>query len=161
MDRRKIEAPYEFRWARAEEWTPAIRMVWTTFMKFEGKDYTEEGIQKFFEFITDEDLYISFLKGEYRLMVVLDKGNIIGAGAVRNRNFLSILFVHEAYHYQGIGSMLLQKLCDYLKTERGEPYMFVHAAPYAVDFYRKQGFRAVHQEIEFSGIRVTPMEKMF
>lgn len=161
MNKRRIPIPYEFRWARTEEWTPAIRMIWKTFMKFEGKDYTEEGIRRFFDFLTDEELYISFLKGEYRLMVAVDGGNIVGAGSVRNRNCLSLLFVHEAYHYRGIGSTLLEKLCHYLKTEEGERYMFLQAAPYAVNFYRKQGFRAVHPEMEISGIRVTPMEKVF
>lgn len=94
-------------------------------------------------------------------MVAVDGGNIIGAGSVRNRNCLSLLFVHEAYHYRGIGSTILNKLCHYLKTEEGERYMFLQAAPYAVNFYRKQGFRAVHPEMEFCGIRVTPMEKVF
>lgn len=159
--RRMVRMPYEVRWARAEEWTPAIRMIWATFVKYEGRDYTEEGIRNFFEFITDEELYISFLKGEYRLMVALDGGKIIGAGSVRDKNRLSLLFVDGAYHRRGIGSTILMKLCDYLKTEAGERYMSLQAAPYAVNFYRKQGFRAVHPEVEFSGIRVTPMEKVF
>lgn len=94
-------------------------------------------------------------------MVALDDGNIIGAGSVRNRNHLSLLFVDEAYHCRGVGSMILGKLCDFLRTEAGERYMSLQAAPYAVNFYRKQGFRAVRPEMEFSGIRVTPMEKVF
>lgn len=159
--RRMVRMPYEVRWARAEEWTPAIRMIWATFVKYEGRDYTEEGIRNFFEFITDEELYISFLKGEYRLMVALDGGKIIGAGSVRDKNRLSLLFVDGAYHRRGIGSTILMKLCDYLKTEAGERYMSLQAAPYAVNFYRKQGFRTVKPEEEYSGIRVTAMEKVF
>ncbi len=69
MDIRRMHALYEVRWARTEEWIPAIKMIWMTFLKYEGKDYTEEGIRNFFDFITDEELYISFLRGEYRLMV--------------------------------------------------------------------------------------------
>lgn len=153
--------PYEVRWARQEEWTPAMKMIWRTFIKYEGKDFTEEGIQNFFEFITDGSLYASFLKGEYQLMVALDGGDIIGAGSIRDRNRLSLLFVEEAYHHKGVGSAILKKLCEYLKTEEGERYMSLQAAPYAVNFYRKQGFRAVRPEMEYSGIRVTPMEKIF
>ena len=155
-----VRMPYEDRWARAEEWTPAIRMIWSTFVKYEGRDYTEEGIRNFFEFITDEALYTSFLEGEYRLMVALDGRKIIGAGSVRDKNRLSLLFVDEAYHHRGVGSTILMKICNYLKAEAGERYMSLQAAPYAVNFYRKQGFRAVHPEVEFSGIRVTPMEKV-
>ncbi len=136
-----------------------MKMIWRTFIKFEGKDYSEEGIKNFFAFITDDDLYISFLKGEYQLMVALCDGEIIGAGSIRNGHVLSLLFVDENFHHRGVGSAILSKLCDYLKREAGERYISLMAAPYAVEFYRKQGFKAVRPEMEISGIRVTPMEK--
>ena len=97
---------YEIRWAEDKDWIPAMHMIWKTFLKFEAVDYTEEGIRNFYDFITDEHLYKSFLK-----------------------------------------------------KEEGERYMSLKAAPYAVEFYRKLGFHAVHEEEAFSGIRVTPMEK--
>lgn len=161
MNVRLRRMPYEVRWARQDEWTPAMRMIWRTFIKYDGRDFTEEGIRHFFDFITDEDLYASFLKGEYQLMVALDGNHVIGAGSIRDRNRLSLLFVAENYHHKGVGSAILKKLCEYLETEEGERYMSLQAAPYAVNFYRKQGFRAVRPEMEFSGIRVTPMEKIF
>lgn len=153
--------PYEIRWARAEEWSSAMQMIWKTFMKFEGEDYTEEGIRNFFEFITDDDLHNAFLRGDYQMMVALDGSRIVGAGSIRNRNHLSLLFVDEEYHRKGIGASLMNRLCEYLELEEGERYMSLKAAPYAVNFYRKQGFRAVAPEEEYSGIRVTPMEKIF
>ncbi|MDE7045217.1 MAG: GNAT family N-acetyltransferase, partial [Acetatifactor sp.] len=52
-------------------------------------------------------------------------------------------------------------LCRYLKEEAGERFMSLKAAPYAVDFYHKLGFRTVKPEVEYSGIRVTEMEKYF
>jgi len=152
---------YEIRWARVEDWAPAMKMIWKTFMKFEGNVYTEEGIQNFFDFISDDMLYNAFLKGNYQMMVAVDRGRIVGAGSVRNRNHLSLLFVDEEYHHRGIGAALLNRLCEYLKVEEGERYMSLKAAPYAVGFYRKVGFREVAPEEEYSGIRVTPMEKVF
>lgn len=151
---------YEIRWADEEEWAPAMTMIWRTFLKFEGKDYTKEGIRNFFDFITDDDLYVAFLKGDYRMMVALDKERIIGAGTLRNGNHLSLLFVDEAYHRQGIGRAIMNGLCRYLK-ETGQRYMSLKAAPYAVNFYHKLGFRTVRPEEEYSGIRVTAMEKIF
>lgn len=151
---------YEIRWARESEWAPAMKMIWRTFLQYDGKDYTQEGIRSFFDFITDEDLHTAFLRGEYQMMVALAEDRIIGAGSLRNRNHLSLLFVDGAYHHMGVGSTILIRLCDYLEREMGERYMSLKAAPYAVDFYRKHGFRTVRPEEEHSGIRVTAMVKV-
>ena len=139
---------YEIRWAEDKDWIPAMHMIWKTFLKFEAVDYTEEGIRNFYDFITDEHLYKSFQQGRYQMMVALDGERVIGAASVRNYNHLSLLFVDEEYHHRGIGRDLMRRMCEYLK-----------AAPYAVEFFRKLGFHAVHEEEAFSGIRVTPMEK--
>ncbi len=161
MKIRPVKTHYEIRWAHADEWTSAMKMIWKTFLEYEGSDYTREGIKNFFDFITDDDLYESFLRGEYQMMVALADGEIIGAGSLRNRNHLSLLFVDERFHRMGVGSAILDRLCHYLKTEAGEHRMSLEAAPYAVNFYRKQGFRQVKPEMEYSGIRVTAMEKLF
>ena len=161
METVKMQMPFEVRWAKEEEWGPAMRMIWRTFLRFEGRDYTREGIRNFYDFITDDDLYVAFLKGEYQLMVALDGQKVIGAGSIRNRNHLSLLVVEEGYHRMGVGRAILTAVCDYLKQEAGEKYISLKAAPYAVNFYRRLGFRAVRPEEEYSGIRVTEMEKVF
>ncbi len=158
---RERDFPYDIRWARVEEWEPAIKMIWRTFLRFEATDYSEEGIQNFLDFITDEKLFHSFLRGDYQMLVALDHDRVVGAASVRNRNHLSLLFVDEAYHRQGIGRRLLDCFCRYLRTEVGEHYMSLNAAPYAVGFYRRVGFREVRPEEEVGGIRVTSMEKYF
>ncbi len=155
----KAVIPYEVRWAGPEEWTPAMNMIWKTFLKFEGNVYSPEGIRNFLDFITDEELLKAFLMGKYLLMVALDKGKIIGAASVRDGNHLSLLFVDEQYHRQGVGRALLEKLCKYLKTEQGESCMSLKAAPFAVGFYEKLGFEATGPEEHYAGIQVTPMEK--
>lgn len=152
---------YRIRWAHESEWAPAMKMIWRTFLKYEGKDYTEEGIRNFFDFITDDDLYTAFLKGDYQMMVAVDGSRVIGAGTIRNKNHLSLLFVDEEYQRKGIGKAILNGLCRYLKEEEGERCMSLKAAPYAVEFYHKLGFYIVKPEEEYSGIRVTAMEKVF
>ena len=150
---------YEIRWAKKEEWKPAMLMIWKTFMKFEGNDYTEEGIRNFYEFISDDGLYQMFLQGTYQLMVATVGERIVGAGSLRCGNYLSLLFVDEEYHRKGIGRAIMERLCNYLYTEMGKNKMVLRAAPYAVDFYRRLGFRSIRGEEEISGIRVTLMEK--
>lgn len=157
----QLAVPYEIRWARKQEWESAMKLVWKTFLKFEGDDYSVEGIRSFYDFITDDKLYASFLEGEYQMLVALDAGKVIGVASVRSGNHLSLLFVDEAYHKRGVGRALMKRLCIYLKEEAGERYISLKAAPYAVNFYRKLGFHTVMPEEEYSGIRVTSMEKFF
>ncbi len=161
MESRKTKFPYEVRWAKAAEWSSAMQMVWRTFLKFEGKVYTKEGIKNFFEFISDASLYEAFLEGRYQMMIALDAGKVIGVGTLRNRNHLSLLFVDENYQRMDVGRTIMNRLCTYLKEEEGERFMSLLSAPYAVNFYRKLGFRAVKPEEKISGIRVTAMEKVF
>ena len=153
------EFPYQIRWAEAEDWTPAMNMIWKTFMKFEGPEYTSEGIRNFLDFITDEDLFHSFLQGKYLMLVATDGAQIIGAASVRDGNHLSLLFVDERYHRQGVGKRLMSYLCEILKKEAGREDITLKAAPYAVPFYRKIGFWATGPEEHYSGIIVTPMRK--
>lgn len=155
------EHAIEIRWAEKKDWQPAMTMIWQTFLKYDGKDYTEEGVRNFFEFITDGVIYRSFLQGNYQMLVASDGGRIIGAASIRNRTHLSLLFVDEDYHGQGVGSGLMDRLCRHLKEQVGEGYMSLKAAPGAVDFYRKLGFHIVGAEEEIAGIRVTSMEKFF
>ncbi len=152
--------PFKLRWAREGEWDNAMRLVWRTFLKYDGCDYTDEGIENFHEFITDTALQASFLRGEYQMMVALDDNKIIGVASIRSINHLSLLFVDEEYHKRGVGRALILMLCNYLKIEVGEQYMSLKASPYAVNFYRKLGFQATSPEEEYSGIRVTSMEKV-
>ena len=155
----KDRIPYTIRWIRPEEWEEAIRLIWRTFMEFEAADYTQPGIENFREFLTDGQLYEWYREGKYQMMVALDGNRVIGEVSVRNGNFISLLFVDKAYHRQGVGRELIRRMSAYLKRERQEIYIAVKAAPYAVNFYRKIGFRVSRPEEEIAGIRVTAMEK--
>ena len=150
---------YDIRWATCEDWQPTMEMVWKTFMKFEAGDYTREGIANFHEFITNGMIYHMFLEGRYPMLVVLDGEKIIGQISTRNGNRISLLFVDEAYHRQGIGTELIHRMSKYLKEEKKQRSVSIMAAPYAVGFYGRLGFNALSGEEAFSGIRVTPMEK--
>lgn len=150
----------QIRWAEAEDWTPAMNMIWKTFLKFEGDVYTPEGVRNFLDFITDEALFHSFLKGRYLLMVAVDKEQIVGAASVRDGHHLSLLFVDERYHKQGVGRRLLNCFCKFLKEEAGEQCMTLKSSPYAVGFYERIGFKATGPEEHYAGIRVTPMVKL-
>lgn len=151
--------PCEIRWMKPEEWEETIALVWRTFMKFEAVDYTQEGIRNFYAFLHDGELKRLYLEGNYPVLVAIYEGKIVGEISSRGGNFISLLFIDEAYHRKGIGRRLVARMAEYMKQERNEIYMTVKAAPYAVGFYRKLGFRVSRPEEHIAGIRVTSMEK--
>lgn len=151
--------PYEIRCAYGNEWQEAMGLAWKTFLKFESKDYSLEGIKNFNDFITDHGLYQMFSIGEYQLFVAVDQGKIVGIVTLRNATHISLLFVDEKYHKRGIASKLLEYLKQYLITEVGAYYLTVNSSPCAVGFYHKLGFKDLGPETTKDGILYTPMEK--
>ena len=135
-----------------------MQLAWKTFMRFEADIYTAEGIRHFQDFITDTTLYRMFVMGAYQMFVALDQQKIIGMITLRNTSHISLLFVDEKYHRQGIGRALIEYLRNYLLSEAGISKVTVNAAPYGVAFYHKLGFRDLRPEEIRDGIKYTPME---
>lgn len=150
---------YTFRMAVEKDWEPAMKLAWETFLIFEAQEYGEEGIESFRDFISDQRLKNMFLKGEYQMMVALHEEKVIGFITVRNRSHISLLFVNKKYHRQGIGSILIEKMGEYLITEVGVDYMTVDSAPYALEFYHKLGFWDLAPQQKKNGIIYTSMKK--
>lgn len=149
---------YQIRNAYRDEWDDAMTLAWKTFMQFEADGYTAEGIKNFEDFITDTTLYRMFIMGAYQMFVALDHNQIIGMITLRDASHISLLFVDEKYHRQGIGRALIEYLREYLLSEAGVSRVTVNAAPYGVAFYHKLGFRDLRPEEEKDGIKYTPME---
>ena len=175
----------EIRPAKHDEWESAMALAWRTFLHFEASDYTPQGVDSFLDFISDTTLNRMFIMGNYQLFVAVEnepkkyvgryggkdflkdaqnggtqmevEEKIVGLISLREVNHISLLFVDEKYHKQGIGRALMNYVADYLYEEKGKIFCTVNAAPYAVEFYKKVGFHAVKQEESKDGIRYTPM----
>lgn len=145
--------------AYRDEWDDAMALAWRTFMRFEADDYSTEGIKSFQDFITDTTLYRMFVMGAYQLFCALDGKKLVGMISLRNETHISLLFVDASYHKKGVGRALIDYVGDYVLLEEGFHRLTVNAAPYAVDFYHKLGFRDTDTEKISDGIRYTSMEK--
>lgn len=145
--------------AYRNEWDDAMALAWRVFMKFEANDYTPEGIESFQDFITDSVLYRMFVMGAYQLFGAYDNGHMVGMVSLRDETHISLLFVDERYHRQGIGRLLIQYVSSYVRNEEGHGGITVNAAPYAVGFYHKIGFADTDVRQFRDGIWYTPMEK--
>lgn len=145
--------------AYREEWDDAMALAWRTFMQFEAKDYTPEGIESFQDFITDTVLHRMFVMGSYQLFGAYDNSKMVGMISLRNETHISLLFVDEKYHRIGIGRKLIEYVSDYVLNEEGHHMITVNAAPYATGFYHRVGFIDTDTEQTNDGIRYTPMER--
>lgn len=140
-----------------DEWDDAMMLAWRTFMRFEAKDYTKRGIESFQDFITDHVLHRMFLMGAYQVFGAYDQDKLVGIISLRNETHISLLFVDADYHMKGIGRALMEYVVNYVCSEEGYHKVTVNAAPYAVGFYHKVGFRDTDIEQTNDGIRYTPM----
>jgi len=155
------QSSYQIRPAGQADWQPAMDLAWKTFMRFEASDYTPEGIQNFKDFITGNSLFWMFMEGKYPLFVACDNEQIIGMISLRNENHISLLFVDEEYHRQGVGRALMEYAFRFLEEEQHCFRVTVFAAPYGVGFYHRLGFEDLGPEREKDGIVYTPMECVF
>lgn len=153
-----METAYQIRSAYRGEWQEAMALAWKTFLRFEADVYSPEGVKNFENFITDSTLYRMFVMGVYQLFVAVENGKIVGMITLRELSHISLLFVEETHHRQGIGSGLIRYLADYLLMEVGVWRMTVNSSPYGVGFYHKMGFRDIRPEEMKDGIIYTPME---
>lgn len=155
------QSSYQIRPVGQADWQPAMDLAWKTFMRFEASDYTPEGIQNFKDFITGNSLFWMFMEGKYPLFVACDNEQIIGMISLRNENHISLLFVDEEYHKQGVGRALMEYVFRFLEEEQHCFRVTVFAAPYGVEFYHRLGFEDLGPEREKDGIVYTPMECAF
>ena len=153
-----METAYQIRNAYREEWQDAMALAWKTFLRFEADVYSPEGVKNFENFITDSTLYRMFVMGAYQMFVAVEHSRLVGMITLRDTTHISLLFVDEAYHRQGIGRGLIGYLADYLRMEVGAERVTVNSSPYGVGFYHKMGFRDIRPEETKDGIIYTPME---
>lgn len=156
-----METSYQIRSAYRDDWQDAMALAWKTFLRFEADVYTPEGVKNFENFITDTTLYRMFVMGAYQMFVAVAHGTIVGMITLRDSQHISLLFVDERYHRQGIGRALLTHLTAYMAGEMGLHRVTVNASPYGVGFYHRLGFRDLRCEERRDGIIYTPMELKF
>lgn len=156
-----METPYEIRNAHRDEWEDAMALAWRTFLRFEAQDYPPEGVKNFERFVTDPTIYRMFIIGSYHLFVAYAGAALVGMITLRDDSHISLLFVDEKYHRQGIGRALVQYVNSFLVSGGRAFRMTVNASPYGVEFYHKLGFHDVRPQEQKDGIIYTPMEFVF
>jgi len=127
----------------------ALDLVWRVFLEFEAPDYTEEGINEFKKTIDDKDwINARDFFGAY------DENNkMLGVIATKDISHIALFFVEGAYHRQGIGKKLYEKV----KELNDQGFFTVNSSPYAHEVYKKLGFTDTNTMQEIHGLKFYPM----
>ena len=140
----------ELREIRETEYTEALDLAWEVFLAYEAPDYDEQGVQEFYRSIHDPQ-YV----GQLQCYGAFLDGQLAGMIATRNGGeHIALFFVKSDHQRKGIG----RRLFELAAGDNASGTMTVNASPYAVEIYRRLGFRSVGEECTVSGLRFTPME---
>lgn len=135
----------------------AINMVWSVFQEFEAPEYSEDGVEEFKKFISDDYIIEKFDKDEINFWGCFDNKKIVGVIATKEVNHICLLFVDKKYHRLGIARNLFKTVRDICKNNGSIPSITVNSSPYATEFYHKIGFCDTGEEQTVNGIRFVPM----
>ena len=92
----------EIRKIRKAEMATALQLTWETFLQFEAPDYSQQGIDSFYKFISNQEIIDSL-----EFFGAFDNNTLRGVIATNdNRKHICCFFVSAAYQKQGIGKQL-------------------------------------------------------
>ena len=123
-------------------------MVWE---EFDAKNYKEEGIETFKEYIKPSHLADLVKFHGYKIFCCFDKDLLVGVLAFRNRTHISLLFVIKAYHKKGIAKNLFKMAVETLFPNKNVK-LTVYSSKCAVPIYEKLGFFPTDTYKENNGI---------
>ena len=118
----------EIRKIRKAEMATALQLILETFLQFEAPDYSQQGIDSFYEFISNQGIIDSL-----EFFGAFDNNTLRGVIAANdNRKHICCFFVSAVYQKQGIGKQLLNFVLN------GEESIN-EQNPRAVGFYEYMG----------------------
>ena len=142
---------------KLENLEEAIRVIETTFLKFEAPDYSKDGIENFFKFANYETIKEN-LNRNMKMYVAKVSEKIVGVIGYRDNSHINLLFVLEEYQHNGIAralyNLVIEK-CKQVDTKK----VTVNSSPYAHNVYLKFGFIDTNKMQEVDGIKFYPMYK--
>lgn len=148
---------FDIRELQAKDLGEAMSLVWEVFIKYQGCNYSEEGINSFKKIIELESIMDGYFSGIYKFWGSYRDEELLGVIAKRDLCHLAMLFVDEESHKLGIGRVLFNTLVLDVKNTGGVKKITVNSSPYAVGFYEKLGFEKIEEEKCVNGIIFIPM----
>ncbi len=147
----------EYREMKAGEACEVSDLVQSQFRKYIAHTYKPQGVEKFLMFTTPDSLLERKMAGQL-ILVGEYGGSMVGVITIRDGSHISLMFVHDTFHRQGIGTELVRRATEKIRTVHpGVCRITVNSSPYGVPFYGLLGFRATGPEMFKNGMLITPM----
>lgn len=143
---------------QASEALEVSEMISLAFEKFLAKATPLQGQKAFAEARSAQKLANYATNPKHILWVAKIEQKIVGMIELHEAKHLRLLFVHPSNHYQGIAKELLHLALK--KSKQQNPNLIqitVKSSPYAVGFYKRQGFEQDGDWEVKNGIRHLPM----
>ncbi|MFX0098634.1 MAG: GNAT family N-acetyltransferase [Candidatus Hodarchaeota archaeon] len=149
----------DIRYLEESQISEIIELIKRIFDEFEAPEYSEEGIQEFYSYITPEGFKERLEKNHFTLVAMV-KDRLAGVIEIRDNNHICLLFVDKQYHKKSIAKRLLEEAISIAKSNQTVEFSIdVNSSPYAVEIYKKMGFLPTDNEQLVNGIRFIPMSR--
>ena len=148
----------EYREAEISDFRAISNLANRVFDKYVGPSYSQQGCTVFHKFMEPEAILERYKSGNFPLWVAIVGEEIIGIIGLRNWNHICILFVDGKYQKLGIAKKLFELARDKAIDRKQIKEIKVHSSLYAVEIYKKLGFKALDDEQEQDGIKFFPMK---
>ncbi len=136
----------------------ALFLVRVVFDEFIGHKFSKKGRNEFYKYISIQNILEKYDEDRIVFYGYYDNETLVGVIALRDSNHISLLFVEKNYHGNGIARALFKEIEMLCREDPKILKLSVNSSPYAIEFYKKIGFKAIDKEKYKNGIRFTPME---
>lgn len=134
-----------------------LHLAWDVFEEEVAPYYTEEGVERFREFIKFEHMISMMDKREISFFKVLEGEELCGMSAIGPDGQVFLFCVDANWRGKGAEEKLMNAMKQFCIIERRISQMTVNAAPNMVSTYQQLGFTIVRPEQEENGATFVSM----
>lgn len=138
----------------------SLNLVNEIFNQFVAVDYSEQGKDTFQNYLKHKynEVSLELNTGKSKMWGFFDNQKVIGIIAIRGKSHISLLFVDDKFHRQGIAKKLFLNALDEIKKDSSISKVTVNSSPFAIKVYERLGFFRKGELQEKDGIVFQPME---